>query len=38
MEELKMKDIQQSDRLTTQQKAAEGCAGIFEEDAQNHDQ
>lgn len=33
-----MKGIQQSDRLTTQQKATEGCAGIFEEDAQNHDQ
>ena len=33
-----MKGTQQSDRLTTQQKAAEGCVGIFEEDAQKHDQ
>ena len=33
-----MKSTQQSDRLTTQQKAAEGCVGIFEEDAQKHDQ
>lgn len=32
-----MKGIQQSDRLTVQQKAAEGVIGIFDEDAQDHD-
>ena len=35
---IRMKGTQQSDRLTTQQKAAEGCIGIFEEEAQKHDQ
>lgn len=34
---IKMKGAQQSDRLTTQQKAAEGCIGIFDEEAQKHD-
>lgn len=33
-----MKGNQQSDRLTTQQKAADGVIGIFEENAQRHDQ
>ena len=32
-----MKGKQQSDRLTSQQKAAEGVIGIFDEEAQNHD-
>ena len=32
-----MKGNRQSDRLTNQQKAAEGVIGIFDEDAQNHD-
>lgn len=32
-----MKGKQQSDRLTLQQKAADGVIGIFEEDAQRHD-
>jgi type II restriction enzyme len=32
-----MKGNQQSDRLTTQQKAAEGVIGIFDEEAQKHD-
>lgn len=32
-----MKGKQQSDRLTAQQKAAEGVIGIFDEEAQNHD-
>lgn len=32
-----MKGKQQSDRLTTQQKAAEGVIGIFDEEAQKHD-
>lgn len=32
-----MKGKQQSDRLTTQQKAAEGVIGIFDEEAQDHD-
>lgn len=32
-----MKGKQQSDRLTTQQKAAEGVIGIFDEEAQEHD-
>ena len=34
---IKMKGTQQSDRLTSQQKAAEGCVGIFDEEAQKHD-
>lgn len=32
-----MKGKQQSDRLTVQQKAAEGVIGIFDEEAQKHD-
>lgn len=32
-----MKGKQQSDRLTTQQKAADGVIGIFDEEAQEHD-
>jgi type II restriction enzyme len=32
-----MKGKQQSNRLTTQQKAAEGVIGIFDEEAQDHD-
>ena len=32
-----MKGKQQSDRLTTQQKASAGVVGIFEEEAQRHD-
>ncbi|CRF49279.1 Type II restriction enzyme EcoRI [Helicobacter heilmannii] len=32
-----MKGKQQSNRLTTQQKASEGVLGIFDEGAQNHD-
>ena len=32
-----MKGKQQSDRLTTQQKAADGVTGIFDENAQRHD-
>lgn len=32
-----MKGTQQSNRLTAQQKAAEGVIGIFEEEAQRHD-
>ena len=32
-----MKGKLQSDRLTMQQKAAEGVLGIFDEDAQRHD-
>ena len=32
-----MKGNQQSDRLTTQQKAGEGVIGIFDEEAQKHD-
>jgi len=32
-----MKGNQQSDRLTTQQKATEGVIGIFDSDAQQHD-
>ncbi len=32
-----MKGKQQSDRLASQQKAAEGVIGIFDEEAQNHD-
>jgi len=32
-----MKGIQQSARLTTQQKAADGVIAIFDEDAQKHD-
>ena len=32
-----MKGKQQSDRLTRQQKAAEGVIGIFDIEAQNHD-
>lgn len=34
---MKNKGKQQSDRLTTQQKASEGVIGIFDENAQNHD-
>lgn len=33
-----MKGTLQSDRLTIQQKAAEGVLGIFDEEAQQHDQ
>ncbi len=33
-----MKGKQQSDRLTAQQKAADGVIGIFDEDAQRHDE
>lgn len=32
-----MKGKQQSDRLTTQQKAADGVIGIFDEEAKEHD-
>lgn len=32
-----MKGNQQSDRLTKQQKSAEGVIGIFDEEAQKHD-
>lgn len=34
---MKLKGKQQSDRLTTQQKASDGVIGIFDTDAQNHD-
>ena len=34
---MKIKGRQQSDRLTTQQKASDGVIGIFDENAQNHD-
>lgn len=34
---MKIKGKQQSDRLTTQQKASDGVIGIFDENAQNHD-
>lgn len=34
---MKIKGKQQSDRLTTQQKASDGVIGIFAENAQNHD-
>ena len=34
---MRMKGTQQSDRLTTQQKASDGVIGIFDENAQNHD-
>lgn len=34
---MKIKGKQQSDRLTTQQKASDGIIGIFDENAQNHD-
>ena len=34
---MKIKGQQQSDRLTTQQKASEGVVGIFDENAQQHD-
>ena len=34
---MKVKGTQQSDRLTTQQKASDGVIGIFDENAQRHD-
>ena len=34
---MKQKGKQQSDRLTTQQKALDGVTGIFDENAQQHD-
>ena len=34
---MKVKGKQQSDRLTTQQKASDGVVGIFDENAQRHD-
>lgn len=36
-ESISMKGKQQSDRLTVQQKAADGVIGIFDENAQQHD-